>query len=223
MFIKSVGLILISLFTLKFILSLLVEDKKQNKFIQLSFCTFISSFYLVFLSIKLSEKIESMHLPTIIPLYLSIHITMLLTMSIISFYSIFLINLVFKQFTDVFISDFFLSTIVIIKDLFKKIHFFYKLCLKFYNFIDTFFNPFSYIKSISEINNYKIIKLFFLLSYLFSGIILLSPITNYFDKYLVAEYTNFIRDYELYKTVFVTSLIPFTLTYISKIKFKYID
>lgn len=214
-------IIILSLFTLRFILSLFVEDKKQNNFFKLSFCTFVSAFYLFSLLVILSQKIDSMHLPTLIPLYLSIHLIMLLIMSVVFFYIIFLIHLLFYGTKSNFIIDLFSTLIEISIRLIKKIPFLYNLCAKILNFLNILFNPFLYFKNIGKINNYKLIKLFFLISYIISGLILLSPITNSYEVMLTSEFSNFTRDYELYKTVFVTSLIPFTLTYLSNFKLKY--
>ncbi|GAB6167581.1 hypothetical protein JCM1393_00410 [Clostridium carnis] len=85
------------------------------------------------------------------------------------------------------------------------------------NYINKHFNPL-YTINLKEINVIRIIKIIFLLCYLLSGIIMLSYVSNYLDLKIIAheleEISYFNRDYELYKSVFVISLIPFSINYI---------
>ncbi|MBU3109474.1 hypothetical protein [Clostridium gasigenes] len=92
--------------------------------------------------------------------------------------------------------------------------------------INRTFNP-MYTINFEEVNIIKIVKIIFIFSYLLSGIIMLSMATNYIDikskeirdgqvKVENQIDDNFKRDYELYKSVFVVSLIPFSLNYILK-------
>lgn len=89
---------------------------------------------------------------------------------------------------------------------------------KFLKIINRIMNPFRKIGDSANINLAKWIKTLILISYLISGVILLSYFTNQMEANgAVLDAQSFKRDYELYKTVFVTSLIPFTINYIKDI------
>lgn len=81
--------------------------------------------------------------------------------------------------------------------------------------VNKYFNPLNKFKNKHKFNISKFIKLIMLISYLISGVFLLSYLTNIIElNGIDFEVPAFKRDYELYKTVFVTSLIPFTINYI---------
>ncbi|MDU1937484.1 MAG: hypothetical protein E6726_14690 [Clostridium sp.] len=76
-------------------------------------------------------------------------------------------------------------------------------------------NPFIIVSNRREIAFAKFIKTVILISYIISGIILLSVFTNHLENNGIDFNIGYLkREYELYKTVFVTSLIPFTINYI---------
>lgn len=82
------------------------------------------------------------------------------------------------------------------------------------NYINRHFNPF-YTINLKKINVIRTIKIIFLSCYLLSGIVMLSYLSNYVVNINKMEEINyFTRDYELYKSVFVISLIPFSINYI---------
>lgn len=81
--------------------------------------------------------------------------------------------------------------------------------------INNLINPFSKLADNIKISLGKIIKTIMLISYIASGVIILSVVTNYLEiKGFDFSIASLKRDYELYKTVFVTSIIPFTINYV---------
>ncbi|MBS6502049.1 MAG: hypothetical protein KH415_10535 [Clostridium sp.] len=177
-----------------------------------------------------------------IPLYLFFHILLWLVISFFIFLFAFIMYYIWLLLVE--------GVLLFIKKMCKEILLSFDerllyLSKRFIKFINKYINPFYSLRNY-KLSITKSIKIWFILSYLLSGIILLSPITKYMkilvqeelikleNKYQEAwnrdyEYLNEVReiqksfssedfknDYDLYKNVFIISLIPFSLSYIFK-------
>lgn len=177
-----------------------------------------------------------------IPLYLFFHILLWLVISFFIFLFAFIMYYIWLLLVE--------GVLLFIKKMCKEILLSFDerllyLSKRFIKFINKYINPFYSLRNY-KLSITKSIKIWFILSYLVSGIILLSPITKYMkilvqeelikleNKYQEAwnrdyEYLNEVRemqksfssedfknDYDLYKNVFIISLIPFSLSYIFK-------
>jgi hypothetical protein len=210
--------ILGGLFTFKFFFMLFYEKnylnddenslKNSNKFFA---GAFISSVYLLVLIFTLYKKVDIVQLNSIIPLYIFFH----LIIWIFSCFSIFTLFMFLPDLLSIF--SFILKPLHSFIEIIKEIKILYNCIIKIFNYINIYFNPFNCKGNFEKISHYRKIKLIFLISYFISGVIILSVYTNYLEANgLKTSLPSFTREYDLYKNVFVTSLIPFILNYILK-------
>lgn len=137
---------------------------------------------------------------TTLTIYLLMHI---IIFAIVCYLNLALMMMIVSSYT------FIKSTIIsIFKH--KKVNGSYK---KIFKFIHKNLDPF-YTINFEKITITKFVKIIFILSYLISGVIVLSYCYNYFklNNYIPENFNN---DYEIYKSVFVVSLIPFTINYLT--------
>lgn len=219
MFEKYLVLIILGLITLKFFIELFNE--KIN--IDLNHILFKASISLIFTIITFGyiydyffEKIEFITEYTIIPVYLIFH---LLIECILCMGIIFILLIIIEIINGLRGSVTLIGDIIkgLLGDFIKIRNFFYGI-LKYLN---ESINPL-YTVDLKNINIIKSIKIIFVINYLVAGLVMISPMTNYINEtmeesYLnTSTYDNFKRDYELYKSVFIMSLIPFSINYIFK-------
>lgn len=92
-----------------------------------------------------------------------------------------------------------------------------KITRHFFSFINRELNPF-YTIDFKSINVIRFIKKIYIISYLIAGVLILSYFNNYLelsianDESMTLRY--FSKDYEIYKGIFVMSLIPFSINYL---------
>ena len=244
----SVFIILI-LVTIRFFIDLLTDSLNGDKF-TIAIKAFLSAATSIIVICILGDKSgEIFNLPfnlyeySFIPLYIYFHLVIWLLICFL----IFFVGVVAYYFLLIFKFSFINIVCVFIKGIIKIIvssnEKFLEKYRKFRDVIDTNINPISALKNY-EFSIVRIIKICFVITYLISGLIVLSPMTRYVKaevgKELLAIENNenrnkeetyieeikevdrllkgeeFKNDYELYKSFFVTSLIPFSLKYLFK-------
>lgn len=210
--------ILGALWTLKFFVDLF-EDV-ETKFINIR--GGISALYMLivlsYLAQNLSEY-DSLLKYSTVPTLLIFHLLLCCFLCTAIFYLSFLVKAVWQSVSIVkFINYIFCQlssdrlTYTIFNKVFYKIEDFIIRCLHNVNIM---INPFYNIDKSRKRNSTRVIKMILIISYLISGMIILSPFINYInikDSSLITE--SFKRDYELYKNVFVISLIPFSINFL---------
>lgn len=240
-------IIIIILIGIKFYIDLITNNIKGNNLVVLVrgiIAVCVSMTLVTTIPSKIGEMLqigEIINKYSFIPLYLFFHIVIWLTISLIILsvaFIIYYVYLIVFRFTSS-LKTVFKEFLISIDE--KLLY----LVKRFIEFINKYINP------IYSLRNYKLsitkrIKIWFILTYLLSGIILLSPLTKYMkiltqeelikvenkyekdgnsdDKYLneVREIyesfssEEFKNDYDLYKNIFIISLIPFSLSYIFK-------
>lgn len=239
-----VGLI----FTIRFFIDLITNNIKGNKLVTFARGACSVGFTIVVLLIIRSKAVELLQIEelineySIIPLYLSFHIIICLFLCYIIFSVAFITYYIYLGIINIIKSILITIKATIISDD-KRI---LDSSGKLFKLLKKYINPFYELRDY-EISITRIMKMCFIISYLISGILMLSPITRYVkdeakrelikieEKYQdnnsefddleeirkvnnLLESEDFTNDYELYKSVFVISLIPFSLNYMLKNK-----
>lgn len=204
-------IILGGLFSLNFFINLIFRDAQHYSWKSILFSGLICCIYLIYMASPLISLIISTGLIdkisnyTIIPLYFFFHILITLIISIILILFLLLPKILLDEYSGM-LSLLNPSTYLNLNLPRFISHFLHK--------INIYFNPI-YSIDFSSINNKFILKSIFLVSYLISGISLLSPLTNHLiSSGITANMSHFTKDCDLYKSVFLISLIPFILKYI---------
>lgn len=210
--------ILGALWTLKFFVDLF-EDV-ETKFINIR--GGISAVYMLIVLYYLAQNLseyDSLLKYSIVPTLLIFHLLLCCFLCTTIFYFSFLVKAVWGSVSIVkFINYIFCElssdrlTYTIFDKVVYKIEDFIIRCLHNVNIM---INPFYNIDKSRKRNSTRAIKMILIISYLISGMIILSPFINYInikDSSLITE--SFKRDYELYKNVFVISLIPFSINFL---------
>lgn len=215
MFVKVVSilaLILVTLYSFKFIVEVITDTNRRKTISSIAhlFLVFMCSLWYVDIIIKNYDEIDGLQ-NSIIFGFFTIHI--LLTVVICSILSM---SIIFIYFIFDTIKEGVKPSINMIKEIGHTINEVNKkdIISSVWNRINKAFNPLYNINI--KIDPNRLIKIMILVAYLLAGIILLSPMTCLYEKDLIniAGESYFNRDYELYKQVFITSLIPFILGYI---------
>lgn len=221
--------------TIKFIFELVSEKIRNSEeiFYRSFYAIIFSMIFLAFTYDQINKNLEFLNHYTIIPLYFSIHLILTfilyLILMIVPFALIFLeVMLKIVRYLILFFIDLikaileiikYISGLKIIIKLFSK--FIYPIMYKVYTFIKNKLGPYNEI-TVRNINWIKFAKNLFIISYLIAGLFVLSPLNNKISTEMLEEYSNsnqydiFKNDYDLYKEVFVITLIPFSLSYIFK-------
>lgn len=215
----NIGIIICTLITISFIKDILSNENNVGSKIIFTVRAFISAGTILFClryigDTKLIHDISEL---TIIPAYLVKHLMLCSFLFIIIFYSIIMIKSI-----DIF------QKIAVINDnvleFFSSIENNTEISGKYKKRINLLKNLYCALVPIRKrkCNDSKVtIKSIIIISYFFSGLILLSPLTNYAlstASHIVPEY--FSKDYDLYKSVFVISLIPYSINFFLKSKNK---
>lgn len=228
-------IILWAFHTIKFIFELVSEKIRNSEeiFYRSFYAIIFSMIFLAFTYDQINKNLEFLNHYTIIPLYFSIHLILTfilyLILMIVPFALIFLeVILKIVRYLILFFIDLikaileiikYISGLKIIIKLFSK--FIYPIMYKVYTFIKNKLGPYNEI-TVRNINWIKFAKNLFIISYLIAGLFVLSPLNNKISTEMLEEYSNsnqydiFKNDYDLYKEVFVITLIPFSLSYIFK-------
>lgn len=202
-------LIIVIILNSKFIIELDSTDPNvYNEIIieNLHLPLFITMSSVIFLYKFIADKYLSYIIQySTLPLYLISHLAIFVTM----FNALFLF-IVKSIHVYNFIKDIIKKQVKL-----KKIKGFYKKSLIWiYKNLDPF-----YTVDLKSINSIKLIKSLLLISYLIAGIIILVVFNRYIELDIASSAENFIgyfnKEYELYKGIFVVSLIPFTINYLT--------
>ncbi|MGG7160085.1 hypothetical protein [Clostridium baratii] len=200
------------LFTVTYFVRVIKEDKFSAKYaVGGALISGIFSFAFILSLIQILSRINDIDKYSIILVYFLAHLLLFSVICIFIAYFMIIIYEIYMFNKDGVITkiiDIMKNKFVIITKNYEKI----RLVVRKLN---VFFNPFRKIGNGVNINLPKIMKAVMLISYLISGVILLSYFTNYIE--INGGNFNsqiFKREYDLYKNVFVTSLIPFTINYI---------
>lgn len=204
---------LITLYTLRFYNRLKYNVEFENK-LDASASLLISVLIILFVIISINKNIS--HLIgccskySLIPFFMFMHICLCLFLA----YLISLIKVFIKP-------THLLSQLVILLEVFiSHLKFLYKPFQ-----VKKYLNPFYKIpctkRNISTIYN---IKSTIFICYLISGIIIISPLYNYLIGLSeMEEYLPIIKnDYEIYKSIFITSLIPYFINFFINNNRKYL-
>lgn len=201
-----------ALFTLTYFIRVICEDNMNIAYAVLG--GLVSGGYilmLVYKIMKLLIYVPSVDKYSLIPTYLLIHIAIFAIIVFIISYLGILIYQIYINCKENFIVNIFNDSIKVLKKVIYKHDGLTSIIRK----INMILNPCRRSEDKFNINISRVIKLIMIISYLVSGIFLLSYFTNLMESRGVSfEIEALKRDYELYKTVFVTSLIPFTINYI---------
>lgn len=210
--------------TIKFIFELISEKIKNSQEI------FSRSFYaIIFILISLAfildgvwKNFEFINKYTIILLYFAMHLMLTCFIYVISMIIPFI--LIFLDWILQSLKSLIFGAVSMIEGILKNTKDISKINIRIYRFYTFVKKKFGHYNEISfkNINWIKFAKNLFIISYLISGLIVLSPLNNIMlnempEKYYKTKIHDIVKsDYELYKQVFVISLIPFSLRYIFK-------
>lgn len=221
--------------TIKFIFELISEKiiNSEEIFYRSFFAIIFSIIFLAFTYDQINKNFGVLTHYTIIPLYFNIHLILTFILYLILLivpFILILLEIVLKGLRYlilifiVMIKDV-LNIIKYKKELKKNFWFFskyiYKGIYRIYAFAKKKLGPYNEI-TFKNINWIKFAKNLFVISYLISGLIVLSPLNNKVLNEIPEEYSKtnqydiFKSDYDLYKEVFVITLIPFSLSYVFK-------
>lgn len=204
-----------TLFTATYFIRVVREDKFSIRFGIIG--AIISAGYLywsIFLIMNKLSEIEGIDKYSIILTYLISHLLMFAVVFFVIFYLIIIPYQIYRFTQDDWVKK---NVARIKKVVITIIAKHSKLSIVLAK-LNIYINPFRKMDKELNISGAKIIKSIILISYLISGIIILTYLTNYLEaEGGNLELSSFKRDYELYKTVFVTSLIPFTINYLKEL------
>lgn len=228
-------IILWAFHTIKFIFELVSEKIRNSEeiFYRSFYAIIFSIIFLAFTYDQINKNLEFLNHYTIIPLYFNIHLILTfilyLILMVVPFLLIFLESILkVVRYLILFFIDlikWLLEIIKYISGLKTIIKFFnkfiYPIIYKAYTFTQNKLGPYNEI-TFKNINWIKFAKNLFIISYLIAGLIVLSPLNNKISTEMLEEhyksnqYDIFKNDYDLYKEVFVITLIPFSLSYVFK-------